>query len=233
MKNQNRRAFLKESMFAGGILFFLRGSRVFSRGGRHLPRVLIIGDSISIGYTPFVKKLLAGKAGVFHNRGNAQDTWNGLNKLDRWLGRDDWDVIHFNWGLWDLCYRHPDSKVYGRRDKRIGTLSTSLVQYEINLGKLVRRLKQTRAKLIWASTTPVPVGETGRFIGDDLQYNAAARRIMQKYDVRINDFHAHILDQMEIYQIRYGDVHFTKEGYRYLAEKVAREILEILTNKME
>ena len=42
------------------------------------PRVLIIGDSISLGYTPTVKKLLADKAVVVHNKGNAQDTGYGL-----------------------------------------------------------------------------------------------------------------------------------------------------------
>ena len=43
-----------------------------------LPKVLIIGDSISIGYTPYVKELLAGKAIVKHNPGNAEDTVKGL-----------------------------------------------------------------------------------------------------------------------------------------------------------
>ena len=82
-----------------------------------LPKVLIIGDSISGGYTPRVVNLLKDKALVKHNPGNAQHTGTGIEKLDAWIGETDWDVIHFNWGLWDLCYRHPESKVQGRRDK--------------------------------------------------------------------------------------------------------------------
>jgi hypothetical protein len=61
-----------------------------------LPNVLIIGDSISIGYFPVVKELLEGKAVVVHNPGNAQHTRFGLEKLDEWLGQTKWDVIHFN-----------------------------------------------------------------------------------------------------------------------------------------
>ena len=134
------------------------------------PRVLIIGDSISLGYTPDVKKLLGDSVTVVHNKGNAQHTSTGVKKIDSWLGDKQWDVIHFNWGLWDLCYRHPDSKVQGRRDKLRGTLTTSLPDYERNLELLVARLKHTRAKLIWANTTVVPKGEKrvgGSWVPDD------------------------------------------------------------------
>ena len=74
------------------------------------PKALLIGDSISIGYTPHVVAALKGKVEVRHHRGNAQHTGTGLKMLDRWIGETEWDVIHFNWGLWDLCYRHPYSQ---------------------------------------------------------------------------------------------------------------------------
>lgn len=80
-------------------------------------KVLIVGDSISIGYTPFVKESLKEVAEVVHNPGNAKHTGNGLKHIEDWIGDEQWDIIHFNWGLWDLCYRHPDSKVQGQRDK--------------------------------------------------------------------------------------------------------------------
>lgn len=81
------------------------------------PKVLIIGDSISIGYTPFVQKALEGKAEVFRNPGNAQHTGKGLVKLEKWIGEEKWEVIHFNWGLWDLCYRNSESKEQGKKIK--------------------------------------------------------------------------------------------------------------------
>ena len=58
-----------------------------------LPKVLIIGDSISIGFTPHVVEQLDGKAVVKHHKGNAQHTGTGLKQLDQWIGNTKWDVI--------------------------------------------------------------------------------------------------------------------------------------------
>ncbi len=192
-----------------------------------LPRVLIIGDSISIGYTKAVRDLLKGKADVYRVSGNAGHTGMGLAKLDDWIkpreGRK-WDVIHFNWGLWDLCYRNPKSKNQGRRDKVSGKLTHTPQQYEKNLRLIVTKLKTTDAKLIWASTTPVPDGESGRIKGDDLVYNRVAAGIMKQNGIRINDLHAGILPEQGKLAVRPGDVHFRPAGYRLLAELVAKAI---------
>jgi hypothetical protein len=193
-----------------------------------LPRVLLIGDSISIGYTKHVQELLRSEARVERIRGNAQHTGTGLAKLDTWLGDQPWDVIHFNWGLWDLCYRNPQSKTQGHRDKAHGKITYTLPEYEKNLRELVRRLKATKAKLIWATTTPVPEGEAGRIQGDAAKYNEAANRIMRENDITINDLHTHILPRMKEFQTRPDNVHFTTEGSRYLAEKVAESIRDAL-----
>jgi len=198
-----------------------------------LPEVLIIGDSISNGYTPHVAQLLKEKAIVKHHRGNAQHTGTGLKKLDQWIGKIEWDVIHFNWGLWDLCYRHPESKVQGKRDKVNGTITTTLEQYEKNLDKLVTRLKKTDAKLIWAHTTVVPEKEAGRIVGDDKKYNDLAARIMQEYGVTINDLHS--LSKAFPFEDfkKPGDVHYTMDGYKKLAEQVADKLLTTLGGEQE
>ena len=189
-----------------------------------LPKVLIIGDSISIGYTPFVVQALKGKAVVKHNKGNAQHTGTGLGKLDQWLGDTDWDVIHFNWGLWDLCYRHPDSKSQGKRDKVNGTVTSTLEQYEKNLDELVTRLEKTKAKLIWAHTSVVPENEDGRFVGDDEKYNEVAAKVMKKHGVVINDLHALSKSFPSEYFEKPGDVHYKADGYKKLAKQVTDAI---------
>ena len=150
-----------------------------------LPNVLILGDSISIGYTRAVRKLLAGEANVQRPLNERRDgpsncgpTPRGLENIDAWLGETKWDVIHFNWGLHDLCYRNPESKTQGNRDKVNGKLAVSTEEYRENLEKLVARMQRTGAKLIWASTTVVPEGEAGRFVGDDAKYNAVAAVVM-------------------------------------------------------
>jgi len=195
------------------------------------PDVLIIGDSISLGYTPHVVSMLQEEANVVHNKGNAQHTSTGVLKIDAWLGDTDWDVIHFNWGLWDLCYRHPESKVQGRRDKVRGKLTTSLEQYEQNLDQLVRRLRKTNATLIWASTTVVPDDEAGRKVGDDLNYNAVAARVMKKHGVVINDLNKLSRTFSPDLFKKAGDVHFTTEGYQQLAGQVAQSIQAARTRR--
>jgi len=188
------------------------------------PNVLIIGDSISIGYTSEVARLLKEVANVQRPKANCGDTNSGLKNLEQWLGDTKWDVIHFNWGLHDLCYRHPESQVQGRRDKVKGTQSVSLAQYEENLETLVQRLKKTNAKLIWAATTRVPEGEAGRFVGDDLKYNEVARQIMEKHGIPIDDLYAASSRLDASLAVGPGDVHFKKEGYAKLAEQVAESI---------
>ena len=193
-------------------------------GAKDLPKALLIGDSISIGYTPHVVVALKGKVEVIHHRGNAQHTGTGLKMLDRWVGKTQWDVIHFNWGLWDLCYRHPQSKSQGRRDKKRGTLTTPLEQYEKNLDQLAARLKKTKAKLIWAHTSTVPKGEAGRKVGDDDKYNEAAARVMKKHGIRINDLNS-LTDEFppELF-VKPGDVHYKPEGSKKIGQAVAKEI---------
>jgi hypothetical protein len=73
-----------------------------------LPRVLLIGDSISIGYTLDVREMLKGKANVHRIPTNGGPTTNGLKSIKAWLGDSKWDVIHFNWGLHDLKYIQDD-----------------------------------------------------------------------------------------------------------------------------
>lgn len=175
-----------------------------------LPRVLLIGDSISIGYTQPTKSLLAGKANVHRIPTNGGPTTRGLESLDEWLGDGRWDVIHFNWGLHDLKFMED------------GKHQVDIEAYERNLEKLVQRLKKTKAVLIWASTTPVPEGKLNppRKDQDVLAYNAVARSIMTKHNVVINDLYAFAKPRLAELQLP-ANVHFKPAGSDALAERVA------------
>ena len=181
-----------------------------------LPRVLLIGDSISIGYTVPTRKVLAGKANVHRPAANCGSTDKGLQSLDNWLGDKKWDVIHFNWGLHDLKY------VDGKQP-------TPLKQYEANLQQLAQRLKKTKAKLIWCSTTPVPDGKLSppRKNEDVQAYNDVALKVMQEHGIEVDDLYAFALPQLEEIQ-RPNNVHFLAEGSEKLAEQVAKSILAAL-----
>ncbi len=188
------------------------------------PKVLIIGDSISIGYFEPTKQLLQGQAEVYHNPGNAAHTANGLAKLDEWLGDTPWDVIHFNHGLHDLKFMNEKGELV---DPAKGFQQIPIDQYERNLDELVMRLKKTGATLIFATTTPVPQGSSGRIQGDARRYNQAALRVMKKHRVRINDLYAFALPRLDSIQ-RPHNVHFTEEGSRLLAQQVAESIRKAL-----
>ncbi len=190
----------------------------------HPPRILIIGDSISIGYFEPTKQLLAGKAEVYHNEGNAGHTRNGIAQLDAWLGNAPWDVIHFNHGLHDLKYVDAKGALVPPDQ---GTQVMSVDEYARNLEQIVKRLKQTRAKLIFATTTPVPDGAAGRLKGDVERYNRAALAIMKRHGVRVDDLYAFALPRLASIQ-RPSNVHFTEEGSRLLAQQVADSILAAL-----
>ena len=204
-----------------------------------LPNVLVIGDSISIGYTQYVRQLLDGKANVIRpmrkvgtslRNINCRDTRFGLENLEKWLGDLKWDVIHFNWGLHDLCYRNPQANSKSNRDKINGKLAVPLAEYQDNLEKLVVRLKSTGAVLVWASTTFVPEGEIGRFAGDEVKYNDKARLVMDKHGIAINDLHALTSTFDDTLFRSPGNVHYTKEGYQKIAAQVAEKIEQALKN---
>jgi len=185
-----------------------------------LPRVLLIGDSISIGYTLEVRKLLENKANVHRIPTNGGPTSNGLKNIDLWLGQGKWDVIHFNWGLHDL-----------KLDAN-GKHQVPLEQYEKNLRELVSRLKKTGAKLIWASTTPVPAGKVNppRKPQDVEEYNKVAKKIMEDNGVAINDLYSAVLPTLKELQ-RPVNVHSTDQGSRFLAGIVTQQILRALPKK--
>ncbi len=193
-----------------------------------LPRVLLIGDSISLGYTIPVRELLQGKANVHRVGENGGPTTNGLKELSSWLAMGGtngqpakWDVIHFNFGLHDLkqLKQGPSGPVY----------EVPPDDYAKNLQQLVTLLKATGAKLIWATTTPVPDGPLRpmRSEADVVKYNQIAAGIMQQNSIPIDDLFAAVQPQEAELQVK-NNVHFKPAGYQVLAQHVADSIEKAL-----
>jgi hypothetical protein len=213
--------FIKEYKMKNLLSFLLIVGSFFSITGvsaeKELPKVLIIGDSISLAYTPIVIKILTADAKVIHHKGNAGPTLRGLKDIDKWIGKTKWDIIHFNWGLWDM-YRWR----YEKEDQ-------SPEAYEKNLEILVTRLKKAGAKLIWGTTTPAcPEGEKKIQIKVspelEAKYQSAALRVMKKHNIQVNDLYSFMKPKMKDYSIAPNDVHFNKAGSKALAEQVAAAI---------
>ena len=208
-----------------------------------LPRVLLIGDSISIGYTLPTRELLKGKVNLHRIPTNGGPTIKGLQHIESWLGKikcilqlsggmvlwlgnGKWDLIHFNWGLHDLKHMGPNGENLFPKEKG-GKVQVSLEDYEKNLDRLVQRLKKTGARLIWRNTTPVPPGSKGRYVGDSIRYNAAAERVMIRHGVPTHDLFTMSRERMKEIMLP-ANVHYTKDGSKALAESVAKVILQAL-----
>ncbi len=207
-----------------------------------LPNVLILGDSISMGYTLDVRRLLQGQANVMHPMQanglapvNCGNTAFGLAHLASWLANTKWDVIHFNWGLHDLAYYRQvpspstgDSKAHlvgaPIMGKLPGTQAILLPEYKKNLTRLVEKMERTRASLIWAATTAVPPGSSGRIPEDVVKYNQAAARIMRARGVKIDDLYALTKSMPLDMHPKPNNVHYKKEGYEEIARQVASSV---------
>src|SRR5438094_7748907 len=149
-----------------------------------LLHVLLVGDSIRLGYAPRVVALLAGTAEVVSPAPNGGDSANTLRHLGDWLAEAQPDVVHFNCGLHDL-----------KRDKATGAYQVPLAQYEANLREIVGRLRrETGAALVFATSTPIDDARHARrgagfdrFDADVQRYNACALEVMREAGVPAHD----------------------------------------------
>jgi lysophospholipase L1-like esterase len=176
----------------------------FVRDDPALPRVLLIGDSISHMYTVAVRQGLAGKANVHRAPTNCGPTDTGLKNLDIWLDQGS--------GTWDLIYAN-----FGIHDRR-----KTPEQYAANLEKILARLQATGATLVWARTTPF--GEKVLEGGDEsVPLNRVADQVMQKHGIPIDDLHAVVAATVATVQSN-DHTHFNAEGVRLLAAQVVKAI---------
>lgn len=211
-------------------LFALAPSLLQAAEAPHKPRVLILGDSISMGYTPVVQKLLTDEMTVLRPmRGakmeNCSGTTFGVANIDRWLQIDGgkWDVIHFNWGLHDIKHVKADGQA---SELASDPPQATAEVYESQLRQIVAKLKATGAKLIFATTTPAPEGamKVYRSNADVIRYNQAAVKAMKELGVAVNDLYGFALPQLTAIQIQPANVHFTPKGSEVLGAEVVKAI---------
>lgn len=196
-----------------------------------LPNVLLIGDSIAGGYLGGVQSRLKAVAHV--ERGNSGGTTqNGLESIERILGEREWDVIHFNWGLHDMTWQ-----------RRMKPEERGIEGYAARLEQLVTRLRETKAKLVWATTTPWPENNYAYYeqrFGEKLLYSPAEEQqwrnaaiaVIEKHQIPVNDLHALLKPDLETYQ-KTDDVHFNRDGSRAMADQIAKVVLAMLPQAQE
>lgn len=181
-----------------------------------LPRVLLLGDSIRLGYGPGVAKKLAGEAEVISVSANGADTANTLKELDNLLTRTRPTFVHINCGLHDLKF-----------DKTMKVHQVPLDKYEANLAAIIERIRKTTPHLVFATTTPIlddrHAGRKAafdRFDADVQKYNAAAIGVMKKLNVPVDDLNRIVRDGgVETLLLKDG-THYTPAGYERLGDAV-------------
>lgn len=230
---KNRREFIRTTFAVSSAMIL---PKLGYAGDDRVRNVLIIGDSISIGYTPYVQTMLAYLAEVKRptldngEAENCEGTANGLKNIHRWLGNTSWDLIHFNFGLHDL--KHVDATTGEGSQNPNDPLQADLKQYKKNLSEIVEILKETGADLIFATTTPYPDRTEGplRDPGMPEKYNRVAVKIMNKNNIAINDLYTFAQPRLNEIQLP-NNVHFKDTGYRQLADKVIDRISEALEDR--
>ncbi len=183
-----------------------------------LPRVLIIGDSISMNYFDTVKADLKGEVNLHRNQGNAFSTAQGVRNMELWLGDYQekgfqWDVVQFNHGLHDL------KQAYDQEKDEFGAYAVPLDDYKANLEKEIAILKKAGAKIIWCSTTPVPNQNKGKYArrkGAAAEFNQAAMEVIKRHpEILVTDLYKLVDESSAFDDWRKGnDVHFYKEAER-------------------
>jgi len=168
-----------------------------------LPRVLVLGDSIYQQPAKDAANELKGRVEVVYasmQPGEVRNTETALQNLDVLLSDGQWDLIHFNFGIGDLVHRAPNMKAFRVMAREVGGVrATSPQQYEKNLNELVRRLKGTGARLLWASTTPIRHSSSNVFeMGSEVQYNTIAARVMAAHKVPVNDMYRYVRDLIDM-----------------------------------
>jgi dienelactone hydrolase/lysophospholipase L1-like esterase len=191
-----------------------------------LPKVVLVGDSIRMGYAPLVAKRLEGQALVISATANGGDSANVLKNLGEWVVREKPDVVHFNCGLHDLKLSKKD------KQHQVG-----LEAYQANLKQIVARLqKETTAAVVFASTTPIlderhaqRKADFDRLETDVQHYNDAAATVLKGAGVVVHDLHA-VVEQGGAGRLLGSDgTHYTAEGYERLADAVTACVLRQLT----
>jgi hypothetical protein len=183
-----------------------------------LPRILLIGNSITRGYYPEVQKLLTGKAYVARLTTSKSVGDPGLLKeVSLVMSYYKFDIVHFNNGLHGWKY--------------------SEKEYEKAFPDLVKTIRKNApsAKLIWATTTPVRV--KGEISSLDPKTERIKERnrialafISKQKDIGVDDLWAATISKPEYFQGGDG-THPNPSGYQALAQTVTAALNSLLEEK--
>lgn len=188
-----------------------------------MKQILLLGDSIRMGYDKYVKMAYEGEYDVVYPNENCRFASYITRFLYEWKNKFGWndvELVHWNAGLWD-CLHMTD-----------GEPLTPPEVYEVYVERVSKMIKDyfPNAKVIFATSTPVQehlFGALKRFNKEIEEYNAAAVKIAESYGAKINDLYSLMRECPEEY---HSDLthYYTKDGTRVMTERVCSVIDEAL-----
>lgn len=194
------------------------------RRDENMKNVILIGDSIRLGYEETVRSRLAGLADVWAPTENGGTSKNVLAHLDEWVLARSVDLVHLNCGLHDM-----------KKEFDTDTAKVPLNDYAQNVRYILERLRdETEARVAWASITPVNeewhhrIKGFDRFESDVQVYNAAASAIADELGIVVNDLFSIITTAGRDDLLLEDGVHFKPEGCTLLGESVANYVKGLL-----
>jgi lysophospholipase L1-like esterase len=206
-------------LFAG-LSWFLSSSSCPAAAPRRAKRrrVILIGDSIRIGYQDTVRAALGDVADVDWPAENGGNTRNVLAHLEEWAISQRADLVHVNCGLHDLRVMR------GASDNVV-----PLAEYAANVERILTAVRdRAGARVAWAATTPInevwhrSAVDWTRSEADVVRYNAAAAGVCRRLGVPVDDLYQVALDAGRDAILAADGVHFRPEGYRLLGQAAAR-----------
>ncbi len=212
-------------LLAGGVLALTAGPSEGQNAASALPKVVLVGDSIRLGYAPVVAERLKGKVTIVSPEPNGGDSANVLKNLEAWVIREKPQLVHLNCGLHDLKLLQATKKHQVEPDS-----------YRANLREIVGRIRGAGIPgLVFANTTPIlddrhakRGANFDRFEADVVQYNRTAQEVMDELGVPVHDLHGLVHHAGAGKLLLKDGTHYTPEGSRLLGEAVADCILRQL-----
>jgi len=184
-----------------------------------MKRIMLKGDSIRLSYQDAVKALLAEDGcEIWSPPENGRFVKYTLNSLRHWLPQfPEPDVIHWNNGLWDILRVYPEDGCF-----------TDIDEYVRDMGRILRELKKTGAKVIFATTTAVGPGHPSRDNADIERYTARFLEAFGGELDAVDDLYALTRPNNEVFIKSDDKTHLTEEGVRTCAAAVAASIRALL-----
>lgn len=193
-----------------------------------MKQVVLIGDSIRMGYEPFVREMLKREADVWAPADNCSSSRCLMGHLDEWVISRQPDIVHMNCGLHDLAYKDAEGRPIAHRQ-------VPLEEYQDAVRAMLTNVRgQTSALVVWASSTPVNerwhIEKKGfaRYEADVEAYNQAATRAAKGLGIPINDLYSLVMREGRDQLLSPDGVHFTRRGYEILAEAVVKVLRPML-----